>query len=94
MIRKQVQFTQRQASRIRREAAGRGISESAVIREALERGLSGRIGPTDQQWERAMSVVGIAASGHGEIAADHDRYLADDLYDEIRSKQGIPGGQR
>ena len=63
MIRKQVQFTERQAARIKREAARRGTSESAVIRDALDRGLGGQTGPTDEQWERAMAVAGIARSG-------------------------------
>lgn len=91
MIRKQVQFTERQVARLQREARRRGVSESAVIREALDKGLgtgtSG--GPTDEQWERALAVVGIGRSGFSDISEEHDRYFADDLYEEIREKQRL-----
>lgn len=87
MLRKQVQFTERQVARIRREAARQGISESAVIREALDKGFGGDArGPTDEQWERALAVVGKFPSGLTDLSAEHDRYLGDDLYDEIREK--------
>jgi polyhydroxyalkanoate synthesis regulator phasin len=86
MIRKQVQFTERQAARIQREARRRGVSESAVIRDALDKGLGGTTGPTDEQWERALAVVGKFSSGLTDLSAEHGRYFADDLYDEIQEK--------
>lgn len=89
MIRKQVQFTERQAARIQREARRRGVSESAVIREAVDRSMGGPAGPTDEQWKGALSVVGIGRSGRSDISEEHDRYLADDLYEEIREKQHL-----
>lgn len=81
MIRKQVQFTERQAARIKREAARRGISESAVIRDALDRGI-GPAGPTDEQWERALAVAGVGKGGPPDLAERHDDYLGDALYEE------------
>ena len=97
MIRKQVQFTERQAARIKREAARRGTSESAVIRDALDRGLGGQTGPTDEQWERAMAVAGIARSGLPDLSVEHDKYRAEDLWNEMiekrkewRRARGIP----
>lgn len=90
MIRKQVQFSERQATRIRREAARRGISESALIREAVDRGLGGRIGPTDEQWERALAGAGIGRSGLTDLAEEHDRYLAEDLYAEMQRDRQVP----
>jgi hypothetical protein len=90
MIRKQVQFTERQATRIRREAARRGVSESAVIRDAVEKGLgAGASGPTEEQWERALAVVGKFPSGIPDLAVEHDRYRAEDLYEEIHEKARI-----
>lgn len=90
MIRKQVQFTERQAARIQREARRRGISESAVVRDALDKGLgAGTSGPTDEQWERALAAVGKFPSGLTDLSLEHDRYLADDLYEEIREKQHL-----
>lgn len=87
MIRKQVQFTERQAARVKREAARRGVSESAVVREALERGLGGPTGPTDEQWERALAVAGIARSGLADLSTRHSEYYADGLYDEYVEKR-------
>lgn len=87
MIRKQVQFTERQAARIQREARRRGVSESAVVREAVDKGLGvGTSGPTDEQWERALAVVGKFPSGLTDLSVEHDRYYADDLYEEIQEK--------
>ncbi len=98
MIRKQVQFTERQAARIKREAARRGVSESAVIREALDRGLGAPAAPTDEQWDRAMAVAGIASSSLPDLATEHDEYLAEDLWNDMMEKRrewrrtrGIPG---
>lgn len=82
MIRKQVQFSERQAARIRREATRRGVSESAVIREALDRGLGGATGPTDEQWERALAVAGIAKGGPPDLSERHDEHLGEALYEE------------
>lgn len=87
MIRKQVQFTERQAARIRREAGRRGVSESAVIREAVDRGLGGRAGPTDEQWEAALSAAGMGRSGVPDLAREHDRYYAEGLEEELREKR-------
>lgn len=87
MIRKQVQFTERQTARIRREAARRGVSESAVIREALDRGLGGATRPTREQWDAALGAAGIGRSGLGDLAAEHDRYYADDLEGERRDER-------
>lgn len=87
MIRKQVQFTERQAARIQREARRRGVSESAVVREALEKGLgAGTSGPTDEQWDRALAVAGIGTSGLPDLSEEHDKYYADDLYQEYLRK--------
>lgn len=87
MIRKQVQFTDRQAARIQREARRRGVSQSAVIRDALDKGLgAGTSGPTDEQWERALAVAGKFRSGLPDLSVEHDRYFADDLYEDIREK--------
>lgn len=91
MIRKQVQFTERQAARIRREAARRGTSESAVIREAVDRGLGGRTGPTDEQWDRALAGAGMGRSGLTDLGEEHDRYLAEDLYADLMEKRQALG---
>lgn len=73
LIRKQVQLTKRQAAAVRREAARRGMSEAAFIREAVERAL----GPSGRTPNigRILAVAGRYNSGLGDIAVEHDRYL-------------------
>lgn len=73
LIRKQVQFTKRQAAAVRREAARRGVSEAAFIREAVERAL----GPAGKKpdIDRILAVAGRYSSGLGDISVEHDRYL-------------------
>ncbi len=78
MIRKQVQLTARQVAAVRREAARRGISEAAFIRDALERAL-GRP-DRDRRRERLRRVIGAFDSGLPDLAREHDRYL-EDAYD-------------
>lgn len=76
MIRKQIQLTERQAAAVRREAARRGVSEAAFIRDALERVLGHA---TDaERWRRALNAVGRFSSRDGAGAArEHDKHLAD-----------------
>lgn len=78
MIRKQVQLTDRQVKALRREAARRGTSGSALVREAVEAWLGRRSAEPDRDvlWERAMAAVGIGHSGESDVAREHDRYLA------------------
>lgn len=93
MVRRQVRLTEQQLARVRREAVRRGISESAVIRDAVDRGLpAGPPSPTDEQWERALAAAGTGRSGLPDLSVEHDRYYTDDLYDDIVSKRRSPAG--
>lgn len=76
MVRTQVQLTDGQVERLRRLSAETGKSISALVREAVDRLPSSEL---DEQWERAWSVVGKYASGVGDIAVNHDKYL-DEIY--------------
>jgi hypothetical protein len=74
MVRRQIQLTDEQDAAVRREALSRGLSVAALIRELVERSLraeraSGR--------EAAAAVIGRYASGHRDVAREHDRHLAD-----------------
>lgn len=82
MVRTQIQLTDEQAARLRRIAAERGVSMAAVIREAVE--SVGLGGSDDVRWERAMSAVGCGSSGRGDVAAEHDRHLAEILIADLR----------
>jgi len=88
MERKQIQFTRRQLAAVRREARRRRLSESAIVREAVDRW----IGLKDDaerhaRFERALSVVGAFRSGKHDIAREHDRELADITFEHIRGKR-------
>jgi len=55
------------------------VSEAALVREAVEAWLKrGRLA-TDREelWDRMFSAIGIGHSGGGNIAVEHDRYLAE-----------------
>lgn len=74
MIRAQIQFSPEQAARLRRIAARRGISVSAVVREAVEAYASGA-DDTEEMRRRALSAVGSGRSGHKNLAENHDKHL-------------------
>jgi 16S rRNA U516 pseudouridylate synthase RsuA-like enzyme len=77
MIRTQIQLTEEQARRLKRIAAERGISVSALIREAVQMAVAVDDGPA--RWQRALSAVGKFRSGKKDVSVEHDRYLAEDF---------------
>lgn len=77
MIRTQIQLTEDQARELKRIAAERGISLSALIREAIERTVAADDGPARRQ--RAHATVGKFRSGRTDVSAEHDRYLSEDF---------------
>lgn len=77
MIRTQIQLTEEQARRLKKIAAARGVSVSALIREAVEKAVAVDDGPARRQ--RALAAVGRFRSGRRDVSAEHDRYLADDF---------------
>lgn len=75
MIRTQIQLTEKQAKVLKRTAAARGVSMSAVIREAVDRVVEARA--DDVVWQRALAAVGRFRGGKVNVSEKHDRYLAD-----------------
>jgi hypothetical protein len=83
LTRKQIQFTTRQTKAIRREALRRGVSESAVVRELVDRSLlQAGPTPTSEQRERMLRAIGRFHSGHRDTAEQHDRVLAEAFADD------------
>jgi hypothetical protein len=76
-----VQLTEEQARKLKRLASERGVSISALIREAVDR-LDDELS-MDEKWERALAVVGKYRDGSGarDVAVNHDRYLEDAYLD-------------
>lgn len=78
MIRLQVQLREDQHARLRAEAAKRGVSISALLREAVDRGIGED--EAEQAWQRALAAVGQFRSGRSYVSGEHDRQL-DDSFD-------------
>ena len=73
MVRTQISITEEQAERLRVEATSRGISQAALLREALDEHLARQ--SLVARVERARSVLGAYRSDCGDLAENHDFYL-------------------
>ena len=73
MIRTQVSFSEEQAERLRTQAAARGISQAALLRQALDAYLAND--SLAARVERARALAGAYRSGCGDLAENHDYYL-------------------
>jgi hypothetical protein len=83
LTRKQIQFTTRQTTAIKREARRRGVSESAVVRQLVDRALlQTGPAPTAAQRARVLRAIGRFHSGHRDTAEQHDRVLAEAFADD------------
>ena len=87
MARKQIQFTRRQAAALRREASRRRVSESAIVREAVDRLLAPG-SPRDEGWDRVLALAGAFRSGRNDISTHHHEYVADAIWEELAEKRG------
>lgn len=76
MVRMQIQFTEAQSDVLRDVAADRGVSISAIVREAVEKAVvNGRYKPSrDELLKRSLAAAGRFSSG-GEAARRHDDYF-------------------
>jgi hypothetical protein len=81
MVRMQIQFTEAQSQRLREEAAERGVSLSAVVRQAVADSLvAGRYKPSrDELIRRSLAAMGRFHSGTGDVSSRHDEYFADSI---------------
>ena len=78
MIRTQIQLTEGQARTLKRLARQQQCSVAELIRQSVDLYLANRGElPLDQQYERAMAVVGKYRSGDADLGRNHDQYLAD-----------------
>jgi len=78
MIRTQVQLTEEQAQALKALAAARQSSVAGLIRQSIEH-LIRQSGHADdvEKRQRAIAAVGRFHSGHSDVSAEHDRYLAE-----------------
>jgi hypothetical protein len=79
MVRTQIQFTEEELAALRREAATRKVSVSAVVREAVDASIAakGRGPSRDELIRRSLAAVGRFHSGTGDLSLRHDEYFAE-----------------
>jgi hypothetical protein len=77
MVRTQIQLTEEQARRLRREAREQGVSVAEVVRRCLDHGLDAGKADRAKLYARAAALVGRFADRRGarDLARAHDRYL-------------------
>ena len=77
MVRTQVQLTDDQMRTLKRMAAELGVSLAELVRQGVDL-LVKHAGVDDQeeQRRRALAAAGRFRSGLGDLAIEHDRYLA------------------
>ncbi len=77
MVRTQIQLTEEQVRRLRKEARQQGVSFAEVIRRCVDSSLAGEKADRAKLYERAAGLVGRFADwkGASDLARAHDRYL-------------------
>ena len=81
MVRAQIQFTEDELQGLRQLAAERGVSVSAVVRDAVDLSLARPTRGVDREERRrrAIAAAGRFHSGLGDLAARHDDYFSDSI---------------
>lgn len=81
MVRMQIQFTESEVEALRRKAAERHISVSAVVRNAVDESLLRQPAGVslDERKRRAKAACGRFRSGLGDVSVRHDEYFADSI---------------
>lgn len=78
MVRTQIQLTEKQARRLKHLAAARGRSMADLIRESVDVMLAqSQVQELEGRRVRAARAAGRFRSGSSDLAAEHDRHLAD-----------------
>ena len=73
MIRTQISLTEEQAEHLRVQAAVQGVSQAALLRQALDAYLHSH--SRSARVQRARSPVGAFRSGSASLAENHDEAL-------------------
>jgi len=82
MVRTQVQLTAEQHRRLKAEAHRRGVSLSAVLREAVDRSFGADETDSRAKAEAAWKAfIGCLRDPATDVSENHDKYLAE-IYDE------------
>lgn len=84
MVRMQVQLSETQLEAVRRTAESHGVSQSEVIRRALDAFLARPL-PTSRAAlrERARTAIGAFHGGPSDVSLRHDYYFAESVHDWV-----------
>jgi hypothetical protein len=78
MVRIQVELSDQQAQALERLSVQRGVSMAHLLQQGVELVIGAVESP---EWrsrrERALAALGCFASGAGNLAEQHDHYLAE-----------------
>ena len=75
MIRTQIQLDEARYRKLQQVAREQGLSMAEVVRSGVDLALA--LYERRKKWGRARSLIGTFASGRGDVAEKHDRYLAE-----------------
>ncbi|MGB8647229.1 MAG: CopG family transcriptional regulator [Anaerolineae bacterium] len=91
MVRKQIYIPRQQEARLKRLAKARGVSEAEIIRQALDRQLSGGASqpfqPDPKAWEEARQFMRELVA-QGPLPNRRRQWTRDELYEERLSRYG------
>ncbi len=89
MVRKQIYIPKRQQSLLKRRARARGVSEAALIREAIEDNLHGKtawlVQPDPKAWARALQFM-KSLQAMGPLTNQRRTWKREDAYEERLSR--------
>ena len=85
MVRKQVYLKKEHALSLKRQARARGISEAALIREAIERQVNAPAHPTNSWLNERAYIQALIEQGP---VAGKRTWTRDELYEERLSRYG------
>ncbi|MEO6120724.1 MAG: ribbon-helix-helix protein, CopG family [Acidimicrobiales bacterium] len=84
MVRTQISLTAEQHGALTRQAAEKGTSMSALVREAVDHLVERNDAATAIRDALEMIEKGNFRSGHHDIAVNHDSYLEEDYLRDLR----------
>jgi len=78
MVRTQIQLDEKQAEALKRIAAAQKVSMAEIIRRGVDLYLKTSLSISDdERRQRAIRTSGKFRSGKGDLAKNHDAYLAE-----------------
>jgi Ribbon-helix-helix protein, copG family len=89
MIRKQFYITQQQDALLKRLAKARGVSESAIVRQAIDQladvPSTSEFHPDPEAWERALQFM-LGLRDLGPLDQPATKWTRDELYEDRLSR--------